>query len=521
MIMKRNISIILFLLIAGCFGSFAQDYYYYTTKVIVPLRPCSTRVSVVTPKSLRDTVPLKLPSDIIPVDTARYKEFDFYVYEKKQSNDSALLIDVLKGIVDTTKSVLLPVYYNHRNRYAILGHWFNVRVKDSCHISLVKEYAVKHKLKFCGVESINKWNIFCTLMFTPQTKEDPLHLINRLHEKEFVMYAAPHLENSVYMHGSHDPYFHHQWNLFNVNSQRTGSTGIDIKACAAWSYATGRGVKVAVIDTGIDTAHTDLNENIYPVGYDAEDNSNNPVVYHVHGTMCAGVIAAKQNNGYQMVGVAPDATLMNVSFFPENWELTRTFSDKMAKAVDWSWRNGADVISCSWSYGYEPNVEEALDSALVRGRNGKGCVVVFSSGNDPTEGITFPATYRPEIMVVGSVDIAGNLSEKSAYGSHLDVVAPGDSIPLLVPGGSSIVYGTGSSFAAPHVAGLAALILERNPNLTGQQVRDIIERNAAKIGNSTYRNVSNRNNGIWNSEYGYGLIDAHAAVTDPLIWTNY
>lgn len=97
----------------------------------------------------------------------------------------------------------------------------------------------------------------------------------------------------------------------------------------------------------------------------------------------------------------------------------------------------------------------------------------------------------------------------SSTGPALDVVAPGVGIYSTIPNGG-MDYMNGTSMATPHVAGLAALILERNPRLTGQQVRDIIERNSKKVGSTSY-NI-NKPNGAWNSHYGYGLVDAHQAL---------
>lgn len=232
-----------------------------------------------------------------------------------------------------------------------------------------------------------------------------------------------------------------------------------------------------------------------------------------HGTLVASVVGCQRNNGIQMAGVAPDVQLMPISF-----KSTRG----LIFGINWAWRMGADVINCSWSKTdgiKDVKIEEAMDSALYRGRSGKGCIIVFASGNK-NAGITYPARYNKDILVVGAIDSIGNRYYKysnpnkingSCFGIDLDVIAPGVGIKSL-DYNNVLRTVDGTSLAAPHVAGVAAMILERNQDLTGQQVRDIIEQNTVKVGHMPYQAEDNRPNGTWNEEYGYGLIDAYKAL---------
>ena len=166
---------------------------------------------------------------------------------------------------------------------------------------------------------------------------------------------------------------------------------------------------------------------------------------------------------------------------------------------------------------YSEILEEAIDNAIDNGRNGLGCIVVFSSGNDCRGSVSYPANYRKEIMAVGAIDNKGARSFFSNYGTHLDVVAPGDFLVSTVLD-NKVDKKSGTSFAAPHVCAIAALMLSIKPDLTGQQVRDIIEQTTQKIeytwqGNIVeYSNVEGRHNGTWNEHLGYGLVDAYEAV---------
>ena len=304
---------------------------------------------------------------------------------------------------------------------------------------------------------------------------------------------------------SYDPDFGELWGLYNSEY-----LGTDMSICSAWNYATGQGIKIAIVDQGIELTHPDLSENCYILSYDTETSSSPSRVYGEHGTHCAGIAAAVRNNGIFTVGVAPDAKLISVSN-----SLSGASVSNLANGINWAWNNGADIISCSWWCNQSEMIEDAIDNALFLGRNHKGCIFVKSAGNrhaaTSPEGssISYPGDYRPEVLTVGAIKKTGVRANFSSTGPALDVVAPGVDIYSTVPNGG-MAYKDGTSMATPHVAGLAALILERNPRLTGQQVRDIIEKTSKKVGSTSY-NI-NKPNGTWNSYYGYGLVDAHQAL---------
>lgn len=341
-----------------------------------------------------------------------------------------------------------------------------------------------------------------------------------------------------------DPLFNQQWGLKNSTYP-----GIDINICKAWELTKGAGVKVAVVDTDIDMRHPDLRPNMNSINYSTYDLQNGyspdnaPVVTNcggssdcLHGTHVAGIIAAAENNS-QVVGVAPQATLIG---FGHSFS-GQAGSERLAAAIRKASDMGADVINNSWGRGthqhiYDAILEDAIMHAINNGRNGKGCVVVFSAGNAyKSDGryvvpayIDYPGCIIEEILTVGNDSINGKRAYTSAYSFYegtgpigtspvprywqgVDVVAPGSNILSTVPDNGTMIA-SGTSMAAPHVSGIAALILSVNPDLTGKQVRDIIESTAKKTGNYNYSNVENRMNGTWNKEVGYGLVDAYEAV---------
>lgn len=337
-----------------------------------------------------------------------------------------------------------------------------------------------------------------------------------------------------------DPLFVLNWQLNNT----LFNNDIDVRACGAWDVSRGDGIKIALIDTGVQKDHPDLADNIYIDSYDCQTQTSPSVIWSGHGTEVAGMAAAVRNNDYPIVGVAPESKLMVVS---NKLQSVPGIAAELADGISWAWQNGADVINCSWgvvvgNYG-DPGaqnlvsavLEEAIINAMTLGRDGKGSVVVFAAGN--TRRITYPAKFHPDILTVGAIRYTGIQAYmegayitypndpqtyyyfQSAYGEELDVVAPGQDLRTTQYNytnttGMNYVASVSTSLAAPHVSGLAALLLATNPCLTRQQVCDIIEQTAQKNRTDlyTYENNPNRPHGTWNDRMGYGLIDANAAV---------
>ena len=303
-----------------------------------------------------------------------------------------------------------------------------------------------------------------------------------------------------------------------------------INACSTWNITTGdTSIKVAVIDQGIDEHHNEFRYVNKIAAYDISRSSSLFTVYGNHGTHVGGIIFANHNK-YRIAGVAPNTSMINICHSLSG--LRELFVSDMAKGINFAWLHGADVINNSWGFKRSESLnlvnssllETAIEDAIVSGRNGKGCIVVFSSGNkiyrenyDTTLEVLYPAHCNENILVVGAINQLYQRAHFSKYGPELDIVAPGYGIYSSVfdnPNGERYGYYNGTSMAAPHVSGVAALVLSVNPDLTGQQVRDIIEQTARKVNDTiySYQNDTLHSNGTWDYEMGYGLVDAYAAV---------
>lgn len=303
----------------------------------------------------------------------------------------------------------------------------------------------------------------------------------------------------------------------------------DIHAREAWNISTGSNTKVAVIDWGFELQHPDLVNNIYS-SFDCTDGADGAHngAYGLkdgHGTNCAGIIGATNNN-IGIVGVAPHCDLILIR---HAYDIK--VGDSIVSIGYYSWTISAlnkadeeqvDVISNSWVNANAAN-SNAFDWTLLyvglTGRNGKGRVIVFGTGNDYSASITYPSN-DPYVLAVGASNNVGQRWNKSNYGQNLDVVAPGVTIKTtdtIKPNGDySNAYGslTGTSAAAPIVAGVAALILSANPSLTYAQVHDIIRSTARKLPSYSFDSIAPC--GTWNAEVGYGLVDAYEAVLSAI-----
>jgi subtilisin family serine protease len=368
--------------------------------------------------------------------------------------------------------------------------------------------------------------LWYTLSCTKSSNGNAMKMANHFFESKLFAYSEPEFLIDNQENCTNDPLFSNQWGLNNTG-QWNGTIGIDIDACSAWQLTKGNSnIVIAVFDEGIEFNHPDLS-NIHPLSYDTESGTSPSKTLGSHGTACAGIIGANGNNNLGITGVAPNCTLMSISHSSSSY--TR---QKRADGINFAWMNGASVINNSWSW--HPNfplqiVTDAISLAYNNGRNGFGTILVFSTGNDDRF-INFPASHNPDVIAVGAMNPCGKRKSKltcdgenwgSNYGPQLDVVAPGVLIPTTDRQGAlgyiNIDFTpnfNGTSAAAPHVAGLAGLILSVEPELNAREVSDVIEKTARKIGGYTYNfNDPNHPNGFWHNEVGYGLIDAQNAVS--------
>jgi thermitase len=306
-----------------------------------------------------------------------------------------------------------------------------------------------------------------------------------------------------------DPGFAYQWYLFNSSGVRqppgagTPISGADVDAPRAWSLTRGlRGVRIAVVDTGIDAGHPDLVGKVvaaanFTASSTVQDLSG-------HGTHVAGVAAASFDNSVGIAGMAPLAQLMDIKVLAVD-ESGQTTGDcaNVADGVVWAADHGANVLNLSLG---GPSPCRALETAVAYASS-RGALVVAAAGNEGTTSRLYPAAF-PDVLSVAATTNRDQLAGFSNRGaSWVDVAAPGDGIVSTLPtfdnGSGAINYGymSGTSMAAPVVSGVAALIWPQTT--TAVTARDVEARLTATAQPITGTGI----------DFRYGRVDACRAVT--------
>ncbi|NES20874.1 MAG: S8 family serine peptidase, partial [Symploca sp. SIO3E6] len=345
-----------------------------------------------------------------------------------------------------------------------------------------------------------------------------------------------------------DPLFSDQWHL-----QNTTSGLLDLNVVDVWDDYTGAGVQVAVIDDAVQRTHPDLDGN-YSVfkDWDFRDNDTDPtgLSNEDHGTAVAGIIGANEGNGIGGVGVAYDSTIFG--FRSLSFQNVTDAIKNASGLLQTAGRNReADVVNMSignpFGFLFDKGLNLAalnteIDNAVVFGRDGLGTILVKSAGNDrirygidrnyDTNASSWNAS--PHTISIAAVNQNGFVSSYSTHGAS--VLVSGFGTPGQVVTTDRVGYRSdfsGTSAAAPMVSGVVALMLEANPNLGWRDVQEILAYSARHVGTNVgfgtngFEEYAWRFNGAnnWNggglhfsNDYGFGLVDAKAAVRLAETW---
>ncbi|MCL2130867.1 MAG: S8 family serine peptidase [Lentimicrobiaceae bacterium] len=519
---KINLTGLLFLLSFVGLNAQTPYFYYYngqkqyleldTRYVFVSVSESDTANAVVVGKLHQNALRADIPATV--QSRTQYKRF-WAELSVEDSLSDAVYLAKLSEMKNAGQDIIVSPYFKNQYQDRIgLSNFFYVKLKSLSDTVLLRQETEKENAVI--VYQNQFMPLWFVLSITKNSKYNAMETANRFYESGLFQTAAPDLMIDAKTNCINDINFEEQWALKNTG-QDGGISGIDIKACEAWQYATGEGIVVCILDQGIIFSHPDLISNEYPLSFDCEKGIySQDTLYGDHGQLCAGIIGASQNNGIGISGVAPDCKLMAVS---NSLSGTPLSCITRADGINWAWRNGADVINNSWQLNAKYNiVDEAIDSAVTYGRGGKGTVIIYSSGNDNNPAVNYPASL-PNVMAIGAITPDGQRKKieylmdwGSNYGNNLDVVSPGYHI-LTTGIGLGNAFFSGTSAAAPHASGVAALILSVNPYLTYQEVGDIIRSTAQKIRTDLYNYSGSY---LFNIEMGYGLLDAEASVLKAL-----
>ncbi len=374
------------------------------------------------------------------------------------------------------------------------------------------------------VSEVNSFNRILTLTLAEPGKQQVLDAIAALNTREDVLYAQPNYIMELNATGSNDAYFFHQTALSAANVP------------AAWDYTTGSsGVYVGVLDSGVDVTHIDMSTRVNTTlsrDFVGDDYSatEDPIG---HGTKVAGIIGAQGNNEVGIAGVSWNATLVSLRVANTAGYVN---SVRACSAVDYAadTLRTADpdirILNMSFSLSKVESSKDTTNNwdvfyAQAKAYGALGGLIVCAAGNkglntDNSSYTTYPACFTKDlgcIIAVGALNSSGSIKSDSNYGStSVDIFAPGENILTCYPKSRCTAktcdsashlangyhYMSQTSAAAPMVAGVAALMLSVNPNLTGAQIKEILIFEAAYSSGLDGKCVSD------------GKLDAYAAVTE-------
>lgn len=388
------------------------------------------------------------------------------------------------------------------------------------------------------------------------TESDVFGIIEQLGQSPLIMFAEPNLvyhlsrfPNDPWYQGWPPADYPHQWALHNTGQYPPGGTsGADIDAQRAWTIEKGSpGILIDILDTGIDMElgpegwyldHLDLNDpDKYILGPDVSPGQGNdgvPSDMQSHGTHVTGIAAAETDNGIGIAGACPNCRVyvVQVHNLPDGAD-ENSIKNGILAAVDVD----CQVINISLGGPENQVVESAVKDAYE-----KGVLIVASAGNSGQGQVVYPAAYAFHSTLIGQTDGYENVvsvaatdhnDQRTSYSSfdpveiNINVAAPGgyggtfdeddifSAFPSTNGGGMHETYGWrwGTSMAAPHVSGVAALILSRFPGMSPLDVRDLLEQSAEDVNLSTLPGED--------VELGWGRINAYYAVATPATPANF
>ncbi|AFL84113.1 subtilisin-like serine protease [Belliella baltica DSM 15883] len=493
------------------FSLYGQHYYYYKG-VKQPLELMDNKKYILLDKNIDRQSFARL----LKIENSQINEFRTTAFSKYLKRNPGIDMEMQWAVVSDLRepellkrisnSYVAPYFKTENGKEVGLSHLLYVKLFNQNDFSVLDSITQVHNVEILGNNQFMP--LWYVLACSEKSDRNALEIANYFFETGLFKSSQPDLMEDNISACVNDLQFNTQWSLLNTG-QNGGTAGADIKICPAWEISTGcEDIIVAVLDQGLEP-HEDLN-NILPLRFNTEVGIP---PFGDHGMLVSGILGAERNNSIGIAGISYDSPLMDIAN-----SLMSVPGSRIARAdgINWAWENQASVINNSWGSSVIYDViDEAIENAVINGRNGLGSIVVFATGNDSNNSIGYPST-NPHAIAVGATNRNDQRASFSNYGTGIDVVAPGQDIrTTTLNDGYATVSGT--SFAAPQVAGIAALILSVNPSLTQQEVRNIIESTADKVGGYNYTLGAGENSNLtWNNQMGYGRVNAEKAVKAAL-----
>lgn len=542
----------------------AANYFWRGgRKILIEKEPRYFTAILSRKKSLERVAQIKGIEEVTHIEDNIYK-----IKADAKTLDKAMDVVRSANISEVAHHAYHPVG-DHATRYYLTDK-ITVRFKQQVSRedieSIMQEHGLKLIMQYRGEDNMYLFEV------TDSAGKNPIKVSNDLVRKKEIQYAEPELINRFKpFYVPADPLFSRQWHLQSWEDVELAADA-DVSAPEAWDHAKGaRDVVVAVIDDGFDLSHPDLNgAGKIMFAKDYVDGDNNPFPTRAegdyHGTPCAGV-AIGEENGEGIVGAAPGS-----AFMPLRINISAIKDHELWQVFDYAGQH-ADIISCSWGpvpvYAPLPSSLKEKFSQLSEtgGPRGRGCLIIFAAGNynaplnDPdntsfiwyhpdhgeieqTGAILNGNAAHPDVVAVAASTSQNRKAAYSNWGKEISVCAPSNNFHPInprerVPGRgiwttdneaqghgfteNSRYTGSfgGTSSATPLVAGVAALAFSANMELSGRQVKQILQETADKIVDTTPDPVLGNTKGTYGADghsewFGYGKVNAAKAVARAL-----
>lgn len=542
--MKKNIAAIGLLILIFSFFSYTPDYshssgqevtnFYYYKGSKFYLHKRTDVIFIKFKKEITETQARNILSEFPQLDRSAFpnnlKDAEFVKLQTSLSAESyKVLLSQLKqkNELEYAGHTFAPLGVNDNRTFFGLNDEFVAQFKAS-----VSRQEIDNLNNINGVEIIERIDVSggetYLMRVSANSSLNSMEMSNKYFLDGITNYAEPNLYcTNTKTDTTNDPFFGQQWAIRNLgNNVPTNPPNViadvDMDIDSAWMLTQGdTAIKIAVIDTGTDTNHVDLKPNLLiNLGYDFVNNvpGGHPASGDSHGTACGGVAAAVGNNVHGTAGVAFKCKIIPIRCISPGSSPYHVY----ANGFIWAYQKGADVISNSWGItgGASSLLDNAISDAARFGRNGKGSVICVASGNENTSQMRYPAISHPDIIVVGGLapcnkrksptDDCSGETWGASFGENLDVVAPCVKIFAPIIGGGYTSSFNGTSSATPNTAGVCALMLSLNPDLTRKEVEAYLHLSAQKVGVYNYTTI--KEHGGWNDEMGYGSVNGRLAL---------
>jgi subtilisin family serine protease len=456
------------------------------------------------------------------------KETKHFVQLNIQLNDAAIT-SLTEGIIKNNDVEYCSPVFSPDNGKTLIGVEDEIIVQFKPALSNIDVQKYVAENKFEVKQKLNLTGGITYILRSPKDKFT-LDAANEVYRSGKVNWSEPNLYfTNLLCYTPNDTFYNMQWSIKNTGTNIpggvTGTIDCDMDVDSAWDInLSSNKVKIAVIDTGVDTLHEDLAANMV-VGSGYNFYNNTPGAYDDgnHGTACSGIIAAIGNNTIGVSGIAP-----NCKIIPVKW-LSSSGNGNYTGAINstiYAYQQGAWVLSNSWGFvgGSSSALDQAITDAATLGRGGKGSVFVVASGNE-NGAMRYPANTHPKVIAIGGISPCNQRKSPTScdgegwgasYGANLDLVSPCVKIyttdrtgAVGYSSGNYVATFNGTSSATPNAAGVCALALSLDSSLTFDTLRSRLDYTAEKVGAYTYDQPGPRLLGLWNNEMGYGKINAY------------